>query len=108
MKRKPLIWFATAIILMAWALAASPALAGKVYVMRGVLSAVDLGCNTAVVKVPLSGGKTFTVAGTLAPDVVLKRGGSLAKLQDFKVGEKVTVKWCSTTQGHLILALTAK
>ena len=34
--------------------------------MSGVLSAVDLYCNTAVVKVSLSGGKIFTVAGTLA------------------------------------------
>jgi hypothetical protein len=108
MKRNWLVLLGVATILVAWLLASGPALAGRVYVMTGTLSAVDLGCNTAVVKVPLGGGKIFVVAGTLAPNVVLKKGGLRARLEDFQPGEKVTVKWRSTDRGHQILALIAR
>ncbi len=108
MKRNWLVLLAVAITITSWVILAGPASASKVYVMTGTLSAVDLGCNTAVVKVPLGQGKTFVVAGTLAPDVVLKKGGLKARLEDFQPGEKVTVKWRSTTKGHKILALIAR
>jgi len=108
MKRKPLLLFIVTVALVALLSSASPAMAGNVYVMKGILSAVDQSCNTAVVKVTISPGKVFVVAGTLAPDVILKRYGNVATLGDFQVGEKVTVKWRSTPRGHLILALTAK
>jgi len=108
MKRKSLLLLVTTMALVTLLLSAGPALAGKVYIMKGILSAVDQGCNTAVVKVPLASGKVFVVAGTLAPDVMLKRGGTVATLGDFQVGEKVTVKWRSTARGHLILALIAR
>ncbi len=108
MKKNWLVLVAAGMFLAALFLASGPTLADKVYVMTGTLSAVDLDCNTAVVRVPLSGGKIFVVAGTLAPDVVLKKGGLKARLEDFQPGEKVTVRWRSTTKGHEILALIAK
>ena len=108
MKKNSLVLVAAAMFLAALFLAGGPSFADKVYVMTGTLSAVDLDCNTAVVKVPLNGGKIFVVAGTLSPDVILKKGSTKVSLGDFHPGEKVTVKWRSTIKGHQILALIAR
>ena len=80
---------------------------GKVYTMSGKITAVDVPDNTAMIECP-EGKKMFTVAGALDPKAVLKKGGKASKLQDFKVGEQVEVKWHSGPDGHLILMLSAK
>ena len=108
MKKNSLVLVAAVMFLAALFLAGGPTLADKVYVMTGTLSAVDLDCNTAVVKVPLTNGKIFVVAGRLSPHVVLKKGSTEVSLGDFHPGEKVTVKWRSTVNGHQILALIAR
>lgn len=80
---------------------------GKVFTMSGTLKAAEPQYNTAVVECPV-GGQLFTVAGPLAPKVVLKKGGKSAQLSDFKAGEEVKVKWQATEKGHLILMLSEK
>ncbi len=79
----------------------------KIYRMTGDISAIDLRYNTVVIEVPLA-GKTFTVGGPLSSKAVLKKGSRSVGLKDFRIGDRVTVKWEATTQGHLILALNAK
>jgi len=110
MRKKSLVLVTLGVAVTAWMLcfAVGTPFADKVYVMTGTLSAVDLDYNTAVIKVPIGNGKVFTVGGPLADNAVVKKGGQPALLQDLQVGEKVTVKWRSTDQGHLILALFAK
>ena len=81
--------------------------AGKTYVMSGKVTAVDTAYNTVVIDVPL-GKEMFTVAGPLSPKAVLRKGGKLAHLSSFMVGESVKVKWQATDEGHLITALEAK
>ena len=80
----------------------------KIYQMTGDISAIDLAYNTVVVKVPLAGEKTFIVGGPLSSGAVLKKGSKPVNLEDFRVGDRVTVKWESTEQGHVILSLNAK
>jgi maltoporin len=80
----------------------------KIHQMTGDISAIDLAYNTVVVEVPLAGEKTFTVGGPLSSVAVLKKGNKSVSLEDFRVGDRVTVKWESTEQGHLILSLNAK
>lgn len=80
----------------------SPAIAAeKTYTMKGKIAFVNEKENIVVVDVPLANG-TFRVAGPLASDAVLKKGKGPATLADFKVGEKVTVRWKATAKGHLI------
>lgn len=79
----------------------------KIFVMSGTLTAAVPEYNTAVIECPV-GGQIFTVAGPLTQKAALKKGGKSAKLQDFKAGEKVKVKWQATENGHLILMLAAK
>ena len=81
--------------------------AGKTYVMSGKVTAVDTAYNTIVIDVPM-GKEIFTVAGPLSPKAVLRKGGKLAHLSSFMVGESVKVKWQATDEGHLITALDAK
>jgi len=79
----------------------------RIYQMVGDITAIDLEYKTVVVEVPLA-GKTFTVGGPLSSEAVLERGGQSATLADFQVGDRVTVKWEATGQGHVILLLRAK
>ena len=81
--------------------------AEKIYQMVGDITAIDLVHDTVVVEVPLV-GKTFTVGGPLSSEAVLKRGGQSVNLVDFQIGDRVTVKWKLTKEGHLILLLKAK
>ena len=80
---------------------------GKVYEMSGKITAVDVADNTAVIECP-EGKKMFTVAGPFDSKAVLKKGGKVSKLEDFKAGEQVQVKWKAVPDGHLILMLSAK
>jgi hypothetical protein len=50
----------------------------------------------------------FTIGGPLSHDADLTRGGRPAKLEDFTVGDQVTVLWQTLDTGHLILSLKAK
>ena len=78
------------------------AMAGeKVYLMTGTITGIDLSFKTVVVEVPLE-GHMFTVGGPLSANAVLKKTGRSVDLSDFKVGERVKVKFSSTNQGHLI------
>ena len=79
--------------------------------MVGEITAIEGSHNTVVVEVPV--GKTtdeeqfFTVGGRLAPDADLIKGSKPARLEDFEVGDRVTVKWQPIETGHLILSLQA-
>jgi hypothetical protein len=89
-------------------LAAGPAIVfGNTYLMTGKISAIDLAYNTVVIEVPMV-SKTFTVGGPLAPDAMVIKDDQPTGLDDFKIGEQVTVKWHSTPQGHVIDRLVAK
>jgi len=89
-------------------LAAAPGVGfAKTYIMAGKISAIDLAYDTVVVEVPL-GSKMFTVGGPLSDDAGLVRNNRPAGLNDFKVGERVTVKWHSTPDGHVIDRLFLK
>lgn len=86
--------------------------AGKEIIkMVGEITAIDPIHKTVVVEVPV--GKTvyeeqlFTVGGSIAPDAQLIKGSRSANLEDFKVGDRVTVKWKPIETGHLILSLQA-
>ena len=79
----------------------------EVFVMSGKVKAAEPQYNTAVVECPV-GGQMFTVAGPLAPQAVLKKGGESTQLENFKEGDHVQVKWQATKNGHLILMLAAK
>ena len=80
---------------------------GERYKMTGDITAIDLTHHTVVIEVPLA-GKTFTVGGVLSSKAALKRGGHSVGLGEFLVGDRVTVIWEATEQGHLILSLSAK
>jgi hypothetical protein len=79
----------------------------RIYQMVGDITAIDLKYNTVVVEVPLA-GKTFTIGGPLSSEAVLERAGQSVALADFEQGDRVTVKWEATGEGHLILLLRAK
>ena len=81
--------------------------AGKEYVMKGKIKAIDEQYNTVVIEVPM-GKKQFTVGGPLTPDAVLRRKGQTVKLSAFKEGDNVTVRWTATASGHIIERLEAK
>jgi hypothetical protein len=80
------------------------AAASHVYTNRGDISAIDVDYETIVVEVPVS-GQMMTVGGPLVPDADLKRGDRSVSLDDFSVGESVTVKWRYTDNGHRILGV---
>ena len=77
------------------------------YLMSGEMTAIDLDYKTVVIEVPL-GERMFTGGGPLSSKAVLKRGGLLVDLVNFQVGDRVTVEWKVSEQGHLILVLKAK
>ena len=72
----------------------------KTWVMTGKVSAIDHHYNTVVVEVPLAKGQIFTVGGPLAPNAVVKKAGKTASLNNFKIGEKVTVKFYNSKTGQ--------
>jgi len=77
------------------------------YIMTGKISAIDRSYQAVVIEVPMA-SKMFTVGGPLAPGAELKKNMQMADLNDFMVGERVTVKWHSTPDGHVIDRLTAR
>ena len=81
--------------------------AEKTYIMSGEIKAINTQYSTVVIDVPLEKG-IFTVAGPLVSDAVLKKDGQTATLSDFRVGEKVTVKWKGTDWGHVIESLKSR
>lgn len=81
--------------------------AEKSYTMVGKITAIELASNTVVVDVPLA-HRIFTVAGPLSAHPVLRIGHKRAKLDDFKVGNRVTVHWKATVDGHLVTGLIEK
>lgn len=81
--------------------------ADKTYIMTGEITAINTQEKIVVIDVPLEKG-IFTVAGPLVGGADLKKGGQTATLSDFKVGERVTVKWKGTSWGHVIESLKGR
>ena len=79
----------------------------RIYQMVGDITAIDLEYNTVVVEVPLA-ATSFTIGGPLSSEAVLERAGQSVALADFQEGDRVTVKWEATGEGHVILLLRAK
>jgi len=79
---------------------------GKVFVMSGKITAINLPSDNVVIECPTN-GQIFTVGGPLSPDAVLKIGGKSVRLGDFSVETPVTVKWKATENGPVILMLQA-
>ena len=100
-KRKSLRIVAAAVVLLFVATAATIVFADT-YNMTGTISAIDLQYQTVVIKCPLASMQIFTVGGPLAENAVLKIKNKKASLSDFKVGERVAVKWHGVPQGHVI------
>ena len=80
----------------------------KTYNMTGKISAIDLSYHTVVIKCPLASQQIFTVGGPLAANAKLSKNNQMASLNDFKVGERVAVRWHGTPQGQVIDRLVAK
>lgn len=102
--------FATGVVtavVLAFLITAPTVVFGNTYLMTGKISAIDLAYDTIVIEVPMV-SKTFTVGGPLAEDAELVKNNQTAALNDFNVGQQVTVKWHSTPQGHVIDRLVAK
>ena len=105
--QKLIALLSVSLLILAWAvpvMATTP----RVYQMRGKITAVDVEANTVVINVPIGKKGIFTVAGPLATNAVLKKGGEKVALKDFHKGEWVTVRWQYTKSGHLIRELRAK
>ena len=102
-KRHFTLWFLGGIItvLSAWS---SMAAADTMYVMKGYILAIEKVSNTVVVEIPLE-DDLLTVGGPLSSKAVLKKEKKAAKLDDFKKGEHVTVRWRATDTGHMIEGL---
>jgi hypothetical protein len=81
--------------------------AGKVFVMSGKITAIDLQHNTAVIECPAN-GQIFTVGGPLSPKAELKMGAKTAHLSNFHEGVQATVKWKATENGPVILMMQTK
>jgi len=96
-----------AVVLLFMATAASIVLA-ETYNMSGKISAIDLSYQTVVIKCPLASKQIFTVGGPLAPDAKLIIKNKEASLNDFKVGDRVAVRWHGVPQGHMIDRLVLK
>jgi len=88
-------------VLMAGALAASPACAGQGRTMIGSITDINSKYETVVVEVPM-GGEKFTVAGPVHEQAVLERNDRPVRLDQFHSGDKVTVRWHTTESGHVI------
>jgi hypothetical protein len=72
---------------------------------QGTISAIDLKHDTVVVEVPIIDDQLMTVGGRFVEGAKLEKKNHSVSLEDFTVGDKVTVKWRSTDDGHRILAL---
>jgi uncharacterized cupredoxin-like copper-binding protein len=108
MKRFPLFGGILVIVSFILLQGVSQATAAKnrTYQMTGKITAIDMAYQTVVIEVPM-GKDSLTVGGPLSPRAVLKKGGKAVQLPAFKVGEKVTVAWRSTAEGHVIERLEA-
>ncbi len=80
---------------------------GKVFVMSGKITAINLQHNNVVIECPAN-GQIFTVGGPLSTNVELKIGEKSVRLSDFSVGTPVNVKWKATENGPVILMMQAK
>ena len=76
-----------------------------VYISSGQI--LRIGNATKRIDVELSMGKRFiiTIKGELSPDVRFGSTGRQSSIDDFKVGDSVTVHWRNTKKGVIILAL---
>jgi hypothetical protein len=106
-KRKSLKIVVAAVVLLFVATAATIVFA-ETYNMTGTISAIDLSYQTVVIKCPLASKQIFTVGGLLAENAVLIIKNKKASLNDFKVGERVAVRWHGVPQGHMIDRLVLK
>lgn len=97
----------TMIVTLALATAMPSSAMAKSYTMTGKISAINLSHQTVVIEVPMV-SKMFTVGGPLAEDAKLTKNMQSADLNDFMVGERVTVKWHSTPAGHVIDRLVSR
>ena len=96
-----------AVVLLFMATAATIVFA-ETYNMTGTISAIDLQYQTVVIKCPLASKQIFTVGGPLAENARLIIKNKKAGLNDFKVGERVAVRWHGVPQGHMIDRLVLK
>jgi hypothetical protein len=106
-RKKSLITGVAMAVVLTFLATAPTIVFAKTYNMTGKISAIDLAYNTVLIQVPMA-SKIFTVGGPLAANAKLSKGNKMVTLNDFKVGERVTVKWHSTPQGHAIDRLIAK
>jgi hypothetical protein len=77
----------------------------RVYSRSGKISAINLIDNVVVVEIPVP-NDSMTVGGALAPNAKVTKGNRAATLDDFTVGEPVTVRWRVTETGHTIEGLS--
>jgi len=105
--RKKIITFLPALLAVLGFAVLAAATGPQEYVLTGKITAIDLPHRTVVVEAPV-GTQQFTVAGPLAPDARLIRQSRSVRLNDFKPGERVRVKWRHTDKGHLILELATR
>jgi hypothetical protein len=106
-EKKSLVTVLATALVVAMLVTAPMIVFAKTYLMTGKITGIDLAYDTVVIEVPMV-SKTFTVGGPLASDVRVIKDDQTASLDDFNVGEQVTVKWHSTPQGHVIDRLVAK
>lgn len=79
----------------------------QVYTMTGRIAAINLNYDTVVVEVPVKDGQLMTVAGPLVDNAQLKKDGRNSNLQDFEIGNQVTVTWEKNDDGLFIRRLVA-
>ena len=106
-RKKSLITGVAMVVILTFLATAPTIVFAKAYKMTGKISAIDLAYSTIVIQVPMA-SKIFTVGGPLAANAKLSMNNKMVSLDDFKVGERVAVKWHSTPQGHVIDRLVAK
>lgn len=97
---------AVLVVLLSAVLASGATPAVKRYKMTGTIAAIEADVQTVVVEVP-QGKDKLTVGGPLSGKAVLRRGGKSVQLSAFRVGEKATVTWQATAEGHVIERLEA-
>ena len=106
-KKRNLIKGVAMAIVLTFLLTAPAIVFAKTYNMTGKITAIDLAYQTVVINCPV-GSQIFTVGGPLAANAKLSKNNEMVSLNDFKVGERVAVKWHSTPQGHVIDRLVAR
>jgi len=106
-KRRFLRIVVAAVVLLFLATAATNVFA-ETYNMTGTISAIDLQYQTVVIKCPLASKQIFIVGGPLAENARLIIKNKKASLNDFKVGDRVAVRWQGVPQGHMIDRLVLK